>query len=163
MSETGTDSSAAEAIRERNANTFRRMYQLERDRDLEAWGELWHPDARSVFPGCYFLDPIEGVEALKAATAPKFATRGNVEIRDEILPLADPSKVLARVGLSIEVAPGDPPFESEIWVLLTFDDEGRIVEHAEMFDSANYRDILSRPTTPFLPQNLTPGSLPGIG
>jgi ketosteroid isomerase-like protein len=162
VSETRTDSPALDAVRERNANTVRRMYQCERDRDLDAWATLWNPDARAVFPACGFLDPIVGLDALKASTAPKFATRGDVEIREEVLPLVDPSKVLARVGLSIEVAPGDPPFESEIWVLFSFDDDGRILEHAEMFDSANYRDILSRPTNPFLPQNLRPGSLPGV-
>jgi SnoaL-like domain len=162
VSDSTTESPAIDAIRERNVDAVRRFYQCDRDRDLDGWVALWNPKGRCVFPACGFLDPIEGIDDLKANWAVKYETRGKVEIRDEILPLVDPSRVLARVGLSIEVAPGDPPFESEIWVLYTFDRAGLIVQHEEMFDTANYRDILSRPSTPALPSNLRPGSLPGV-
>jgi SnoaL-like domain len=160
VADTSTASSTDQATRERNADAVRRMYQCERERDLEAWGTLWNQNARAVFPACNYLDSIVGRDALLAWTEPKFATRGNVEINEEILPLVDPTRVLARVRLSIELAPSDPPFLSEIWVFFTFDDEGLILEHAEMFDTAQYRDILMRPTTPALPVNLKPGSLP---
>jgi SnoaL-like domain len=160
VAETQTASLTPEATRERNVGAVRRMYQCERERDLGAWGTLWNKKARAVFPACNYLDPIVGRDALVAWTEPKFATRGNVEINEEILPLVDPTRVLARVRLSIELAAGDPPFLSEIWVMFTFDDDGLILEHAEMFDTAQYRDILMRPTTPALPVNLRPGSLP---
>lgn len=153
------ESPTTEATRERNANAVRRMYQCDRDRDLETWCSLWNPEGRATFPACDYLDPVVGVEALRQWAAPKYATRGNVVIRDEILPLVDPTKVLARVRLSFERGAGNPPFEGEIWVLFKFDDDGLILEHAEMFDTVGYRDILMRPETP-RPTNLRPGSLP---
>jgi ketosteroid isomerase-like protein len=161
--DTRSDSATIEATRERNADAVRRHYQCNEDRDLEAWAALWNPNGRSTFPACNFLDPIVGITDLKESTAPKYATRGRVGRRVEILPLTDPTKVLARVRLSIEVAPGEVPFDSEIWVLFTFDEDGLILEHAEMFDTAQYRDIRAQPTTPHLPTNLRPEALAGVG
>lgn len=157
-----TDTPTIEATRERNASAVRRLYQCDRDRDLETWASLWNPEGRATFPACDYLDPVVGVEALKKWMAPKHATRGKVEIRDEILPLVDPTRILACVGLSFERGGDNPPFEGVIWVLFTFDDDGLILEHAEMFDTVAYRDVLMRPTTA-LPMNLRPGSLPGRG
>jgi hypothetical protein len=51
------------------------MYELERARDLEAWASLFNPQARETFPFDDGSNDVICLDAIRAATAHKSASR----------------------------------------------------------------------------------------
>lgn len=126
---------ATVAQAQRNADTVRRMYQAERERDIDAWTALWNPEGRQTF-AFGGPPPVQGIEALRASTAEKFATRGPVTIADAVWATLDPHVVFAIADVSIVFDPARGPFQAQLWCRFDFDDDGRILVHEEVLDTA---------------------------
>jgi len=116
-------------VQARNVATVERFYQSERDRNLPAWVALWRADGKQTFPTFGPEATVSGIDALEAVTREKFETRPPYGIAAEIDAFADPTKVLARLGL-------DFPGQSlvVIWCLFVFDEDGLVGEVLEMVD-----------------------------
>ena len=119
----------------RNADAIRKMYQAERDRDIDAWAALWSPEGKQTF-AFGGPEPVEGIEALRASTTDKFATRGPVTIADTVYATLDPHVVFAIANVSIVFDPANTPFVAQLWCRFEFDDQGRILVHEEVLDTA---------------------------
>ncbi|WP_460798664.1 nuclear transport factor 2 family protein [Microbacterium sp. GXF0217] len=118
--------------RERNTRTVEAFYQSERDRNIDTWREMWHPEGRQTFP-FNAARTVEGIDELVRITARKFDVRPPYEINTTIEPFFDPTRVLARLHLVFrQVVVG----EMHIWCIFHFDDDGLIVEVEEMLDTA---------------------------
>lgn len=117
-------------VRDRNVETVRRFYQSERDRDLSTWVTFWHSDGRQTFPTMGSAATVAGIDALRAVTAEKFATRPPYGIGDRVSAFADPRRVFVHLDLEF---PGSPVFP--IWCVFHFDDDGLVTEVEEMVDT----------------------------
>lgn len=127
----------------RNAETVRRLYECERSADLEGWIRLWHPDGRQTFPWGDGSNDVIGIDALRASTAHKFATRTQVVIDDRIFPMADPRWVFAVTTVSIHFTALERTLDAELWCRFHFDEHGLILEHQEVLDSDKIAALLT--------------------
>lgn len=130
---------------QRNVRAVRTLYDCERRGDLETWVKLWHPDGRQVFPWGDGSQDVIGIDALRASTAHKFATRTNVTIDDQVLPMADPRWVFAITRISTHFVELGRTLQAELWCRFHFDADGLILEHQEVLDTAPIQALLARP------------------
>lgn len=123
------DWAAAEALRERNIAAVRAFFQFERELDMAGWGELWAEDAvrRTPFAPEGFPSETRGKAAILEALRGTFEQAARIEVRDEVLPLLDPTTVLARARVRAELRNG-AVYENELVALFRFDDQGKIAE-----------------------------------
>lgn len=125
--------------RERNAETIRKMYAAERNKDIETWRALWHPEGRQTYVFGQYLQDVNGIDDLVASTAEKFATREGVIIEDEVFAMADPRYVFAKVGVGMTI--DGFPLYSKIWCVFTFDADGLILECDEAMDTGYFMSL----------------------
>lgn len=130
------------AEQQRNAATVRTLYDCERRGDLESWIKLWHPYGRQTFPWGDGSQNVCGIDALRASSERKFATRTNVVINDEVWPMADPLWVFAIAKVSIRFLELGRTLEAELWCRFQFDLSGLILEHQEVLDTAQIELLL---------------------
>lgn len=121
---------------QRNADAVRRMYACERAQDLAGWIALWHPEGRHTLPWDDDVNDVVGIEALRASTAHKFATRSNVVIHDEVWPMAEPEWVFATLSVSIFFTELGRTVAADLWCRFRFDPNGLILEYQEVGDTA---------------------------
>nr|WP_240898437.1 nuclear transport factor 2 family protein [Agromyces luteolus] len=117
----------------RNEAAVLSLYDAEQRRDITAWEPLWSESGRHTFRFAAPVEPVVGLEALVEATKAKFAERPPYEIHVRTDRLADPTRILARLGLGEATASGR---RVEIWCLFRFDADGLIVEIEEIGDTA---------------------------
>jgi hypothetical protein len=123
-----------ESVRARNVAAVEALYEAERQRDITAWAALWSPLGRHTFWFSSPTPPVVGQADLVATTQRKFDVRPPYGIGVTVEPLADPSRVLARLHLTHT----EPDSRTvDIWCLFHFDDEGLITEIEEILDTAD--------------------------
>jgi hypothetical protein len=123
----------------RNVASVEALYEAERQRDIDAWSALWAEDGRHTFWFAAPTPPVVGRDLLVATTRRKFEVRPPYGIELVTEPLADPSKVLARLhltGVGLEARAVD------IWCLVHFGHSGLITEIEEILDLSNEAQML---------------------
>ena len=120
------------SVRERNVRAVHALYDAERRRDIHAWEALWSASGEHVFWLAEPTPPVVGRDELVRVTAAKFADRPPYEIEVATDPLADESKVLARLRLSASALPGRGV---HLWCLFHFDRDGLISSIEEIVDT----------------------------
>ncbi|GAA1056892.1 hypothetical protein GCM10017608_10920 [Agromyces luteolus] len=120
---------------DRNKRTVEAFYQAEVNRDLETWTSFWHPDGVLSFWLNEMKEAIHGRDTLVQLEAAKFAQLAENRFEMEVTadPLADESKVLARLRIWPEADPRSAAFH--YWLLFHFDDAGLVEELEEIADT----------------------------
>lgn len=139
-------SDARDLTRARNVATVRRLFELEVQKDLDAWCALWRNDGRQVFPTGDGSTDIIGLPALRASAEHKFATRADVSITTDVLAMADPDWVFASLNASMRLIGPEKTLTTLIWCRFRLDEDGKILEMQEMFDGEAIRRALSKET-----------------
>lgn len=126
---------------QRNVETVRRLYDCERRQDLSEWVKLWHRDGRQTFPWTSDAQEVRGITDLEETARHKFATRTGVVIEDEVHAMADPRQVFATAFVAMTMIDFGLSFSGRLWCRFFFDEQGLILEHQEVFDSAAASDV----------------------
>jgi hypothetical protein len=131
----------------RNLETIRMLYECERTRDLDGWIALWNPQGCQTFPWSDGSANVVGREALREVTAAKFDTRKDVRIHERLFPAADADQLFAIVDISMRFPDIGRTLETQLWCRFLFDDQGQILEHQEVFDTALVASLSASPGT----------------
>lgn len=122
------------------------MYQYERDKDIDAWADLWAEDASVRFP--WDLDPsartFVGKDAIVKWTADKFVDRASSEINANLEATAGAPKVIAHLNVLLHFADGHA-IGGPLLIIFTFNGAGKVVLMEEFVSHAyfppNYREL----------------------
>lgn len=112
-----------------------RLYDLEVARQLEPWLELWDDDFEIVFP--FATDParlpVRGKDRLRSDQVAKFDERARIELRVEVLPLADPLRAVVKLDVRHVLSAGGER-KLPVLCIFTLTPEGRILRLEEYFN-----------------------------
>lgn len=127
-------------------DTVAALFQAERTKDLQTWGDQWATDARVTFP----LDKnpgeraIEGKEAIVAWTAQKFLDRAHTGIDALIEALDSGNRVIAHSNVSLRFTNGSQ-IAGPLVMAFTFDADGKVLLMEEYVNEAifptNYKEL----------------------
>jgi ketosteroid isomerase-like protein len=114
-----------------------RLYDLEMNKDLDPWMDMWDESFVITFPFATdpAMTPIRGKDKLREITRQKFIDRVRIELSIRVMPLADPLKALAYLDVAHTLADGTVR-RLPLLCLFTFNAAGRIVALEEFFNEA---------------------------
>lgn len=114
-----------------------RLYDLEMNKDLEPWMDMWDESFVITFPFATdpAMTPIRGKDNLREITRQKFIDRVRIELGVRVMPLADPLKALVYLDVSHTLA-DESVRKLPLVCLFTFNAAGRIVALEEFFNQA---------------------------
>lgn len=114
-----------------------RLYQLEIDKQLDPWMELWDPGFTITFPLATHpvIEPVRGLDNLRAITRQKMIDRVRIELDVKVERMANPLKALVFLGVVHHMADGSAR-SIDLLCMFTFTAEGRILLLEEFFNQA---------------------------
>lgn len=114
-----------------------RLYQLEIDKTLDDWMDLWDPSFAITFPLATHpaMAPISGLDALRDITRQKMIDRVRIELDVRIEVMANPLKALVFLGVVHHLADGSTR-KIDLLCMFTFTQAGKIVGLEEYFNQA---------------------------
>jgi ketosteroid isomerase-like protein len=133
------------ARRALNLETVEAYFRLQREKNLNAWFELWAPDGVFVIPyaPAGFPDRIEGRARLEPLYRQLFESYGELRFHDlEIRPMLDPDTFLATWITDVDLLAGGTYVNKLIAIFQLRD--GKIVRYDEYFDPTRFGERLSR-------------------
>jgi uncharacterized protein len=130
---------------DRNVDAVRAFFELMRERDIDAWGELWAADGHIVvpYPPEGFPTRIEGRADIVAGFRRLF---GNFETFDYAIRTLhrtpDPDMILVEWHVSARVASTGYRYEGDPITVFVFRD-GRIAEYRDYFDPQKFGPVVA--------------------
>jgi ketosteroid isomerase-like protein len=123
--------------------TVRRFYELLDRKDVDAWGELWHPSARLVvlYPAEGFPAAIEGREAIVAGFRDLIGIYESYESQlTGLYPAADSDAVCVEYSVRASMT-GGGEYTNENIAVFRFDGE-LIREYRDYFDPRRFQAVV---------------------
>ena len=114
-----------------------RLYQLEIDKQLDPWMELWDPAFTVTFPLATHpaIEPIRGLDTLRSITRQKMIDRVKIELDVRVELMANPLKALVFLGVVHHMADGSVR-QISLLCMFSFTAMGRILLLEEFFNQA---------------------------
>jgi ketosteroid isomerase-like protein len=137
-----TDLAEVSEQRDGRVRVVRRFYELLAGKDIDAWGELWHDDARIVvpYPVQGFPSLIEGKETILSGFRALFANFESFQSElTSVYPAADSDAVCVEYRNRATLADGSEYTNDNIAVFLFRD--GLISAYHDYFDPRRFQPV----------------------
>jgi ketosteroid isomerase-like protein len=132
---------------EENVATVKTMFAEMAHKDVEAWISHWADEgSRQLIPYAPedFPKIVEGKETLRTVYRDLLAGYGElVYTHIDVLPMANPDKVLVEWGVDIELPASKSRYQNELIGMFSFKD-GKVIELKEYFNPDNFRKAIAR-------------------
>jgi uncharacterized protein len=134
---------SADERRERHVAAARRFFELLHDKEIDAWGELWHADARILvlYPPDGFPTTIDGKAEILAGFRQLFANFDSFDTElTGVYPAADSDAVCVEYRARAVLVGGTEYTNDNIAVFL-FED-GLIRDYHDYFDPRRFQVVV---------------------
>jgi ketosteroid isomerase-like protein len=132
-----------DAGRQQRVDVVSRFFDLLRQKDVDAWGELWHDDARILvpYPPEGFASTIDGKEQIVSGFRGLMANFESFEsVLTGVYPAADSDAVCVEYS-NRAVLVGGTPYTNDNIAVFRFQD-GLISEYHDYFDPRRFQTVV---------------------
>lgn len=129
---------------ERQLEVVRRFFELMHRKEIDAWGELWHEQARIVtpYPAAGFPTTIEGKDEILSGFRGLFANFSSYDYElTALYPIAGADVVVAEWRVSARLS-DDTEYTNENITVFGFRDD-LIVDYHDYFDPRRFQVVVN--------------------